>query len=143
MADTKHTYAAPVSTGPTEGDGVNYRGIVWFIVVTGLTTAVCQLLMWWLVRIEHARVAAADTPRAPHAVGVMTNPPPPNLLTLDSVTMPLGEPTNLQRFRESEDAVLTTYGWVDKNANTVRIPIERAKALLLERGLPVRAATGK
>ena len=34
--------------------------------------------------------------------------------------------------------MLTTYGWVDKNAGTVRIPIDRAKELLLERGLPVR-----
>ena len=29
---------------------------------------------------------------------------------------------------------------MDKSAGTVRIPIDRAKALLLERGLPVRAA---
>ena len=43
-------------------------------------------------------------------------------------------------FRAHEHEVLTTYGWTDKNAGVVRIPIERAKDLLLERGLPVRGA---
>jgi hypothetical protein len=34
---------------------------------------------------------------------------------------------------------LTTYGYTDKNAGTYRIPIDRAKDLLLERNLlPVR-----
>ncbi len=41
-------------------------------------------------------------------------------------------------FRAQEHEVLTTYGWMDKNAGVVRIPIERAKDLLIERGLPVR-----
>jgi hypothetical protein len=37
-----------------------------------------------------------------------------------------------------EDRVLTTYAWVDRNAGTVRIPVDRAKDLALERGLPAR-----
>ena len=39
--------------------------------------------------------------------------------------------------RAREDAVLTTYGWVDRNTGVARIPIERAMDLLVERGLPV------
>ena len=42
-------------------------------------------------------------------------------------------------FRQRENAALTEYGWVDRNAGTVRIPIEQAKELLLQRGLPSRA----
>lgn len=37
-----------------------------------------------------------------------------------------------------EDRVLTTYAWVDRGAGVVRIPVDRAKALILERGLPAR-----
>ena len=33
-----------------------------------------------------------------------------------------------------EDAALHSYGWVDKNAGTVHIPIEDAMRLMLERG---------
>jgi hypothetical protein len=139
MADTKHPPVA-ASTGPTEGDGISYRGIVWFVGILIVTTVFCQGLMWWMFRYEQVRITAAGTPRAQYAAPVLQAPPPPNLISLDSKDMPLGEPTNLQRFREDEDLILTSYGWIDRNGAVVRIPIDRAKALLLERGLPVRAA---
>ena len=34
--------------------------------------------------------------------------------------------------REQEAETLTTYGWVDQEKGTVRIPVERAEALYLE-----------
>lgn len=40
-----------------------------------------------------------------------------------------------------EAALLTSYSWIDAKAGLVRIPIDRAIALLSERGLPVRTAT--
>jgi hypothetical protein len=46
----------------------------------------------------------------------------------------------LQDVRKHEDERLTSYGWVDKNAGRVRIPIDRAMDLVLQRGLPFRAA---
>ena len=48
-------------------------------------------------------------------------------------------PNEMHEFRLREDAVLHGYGWVDKNAGTVRIPIDQAMRLTLERGLPSRA----
>jgi hypothetical protein len=45
---------------------------------------------------------------------------------------------NLQKFRAEEEHQLSSYGWVDQNTGLVRLPIDRAKALLLERGLAVR-----
>jgi hypothetical protein len=44
----------------------------------------------------------------------------------------------LYDFRTKEDEELHSYGWVDKNAGTVHIPIEDAMRLTLERGLPSR-----
>jgi hypothetical protein len=46
--------------------------------------------------------------------------------------------TEMYEFRLQEQAVLHGYGWVDKNAGTVRIPIDEAMRLTLERGLPSR-----
>ena len=40
--------------------------------------------------------------------------------------------------RAHEDELLDTYGWVDKNAGVVRIPIDEAMKLTLQRGLPAR-----
>ena len=36
--------------------------------------------------------------------------------------------------RKIEKQALTTYGWVDQKAGVVRIPVERAMGLLVERG---------
>ena len=45
---------------------------------------------------------------------------------------------DLSNLRAREDALLNSYGWVDKNTGVVRIPIERAMQLIVERGLPTR-----
>jgi hypothetical protein len=57
-------------------------------------------------------------------------PPEPRLQTA-----PLKD---LQALRAWEERVLTTYAWVDREAGIVRIPLERAKDLMLERGFPTR-----
>jgi hypothetical protein len=43
---------------------------------------------------------------------------------------------NLQQFRAAEDADLNSYGWVNRDAGVVRVPVARAMQLLLQRGLP-------
>jgi len=58
-------------------------------------------------------------------------PPEPRLLT--------NEPLNLQQFRDRESQTIGHYGFIDQAAGTVHLPIDRAKELLLQRGLPVRA----
>ena len=45
---------------------------------------------------------------------------------------------DFEQFRAAEDAQLNSYGWVDKKAGVIRIPIERAMDLIAERGLPTR-----
>jgi hypothetical protein len=47
---------------------------------------------------------------------------------------------DLKAMRAAENAVLHSYDWVDKDHGVVRIPIERAIAILAARGLPARPA---
>jgi hypothetical protein len=42
----------------------------------------------------------------------------------------------LEQIRRREHALLEGYGWVDRERGLVRIPIERAMAILAERGWP-------
>ena len=139
MADTKHAHGA----APIEGDGVSYSGIVWFVVILTLTTFACQLIVWGAFELMEWRVARADAARAPLAAErarpaiergrvVTSTPesPQPALLVT--------EPIALREHRANEASSLSAYGWVDRGAGTVRIPIDRAKTLLLERGLPTR-----
>jgi hypothetical protein len=97
----------------------------WLVV----TTAVVVVLLWRLyfvfVRQEAARQPPPPILKAdPEAMAA----PPPNLQT-----RPVQD---FEAFRAREDSVLGSYGWVDKEAGTVRIPIDEAMRLLVERGLP-------
>jgi hypothetical protein len=58
-------------------------------------------------------------------------PPAPRLQTNPA--------SDLQQFLEVENAKLNSYGWIDKGAGVIRIPIDRAMDLLAQRGLPVRS----
>jgi len=49
----------------------------------------------------------------------------------------------LQALRAQEDATLSTYGWADKKTGAVRIPIDRAIELQLQRGFPTRQEPSK
>jgi hypothetical protein len=52
-------------------------------------------------------------------------------------------PADLQAFRAREEGELNSYGWVDKSAGIVHIPIEWAIELIVENGLPVRTGTNE
>lgn len=131
MAHTRPLHAPPAPIGPTEGDGISYRGIVWFVVILTVTTLACQGLVLVFLKYKLGSADRSDAPRAPLSLPANQLPPPPNLLT--------DEPANLRQFRAHEDATLGGYGWVDKNAGTVRIPIDRAKDLLIQRGFGATA----
>ena len=51
------------------------------------------------------------------------------------------ERNQLDKIRLDEEQTLSTYGYIDQKAGTVRIPIDRAMDLIAQRGLPVRAQT--
>jgi hypothetical protein len=54
----------------------------------------------------------------------------------------IDERTELNKVRLYEENRLSTYDYIDKDAGTVRIPIERAMDLLAQRGLPTRTQPG-
>ena len=145
MADINHAHAhAPVQTPPTEGDGVSYSGIVWFMVILIGTTIACQLLIWGLfVLLEANRHPAGE--RAPLAAPVVHPRIDGGRIVSDrempQPSMLVDEPTALDVFRKREDAILHGYGWSDETGGTARIPVERAKEILLKKGFPVRQAT--
>ena len=60
-------------------------------------------------------------------------PPGPRLQTY--------APLDLKRYRDGQNGILDSYGWVDPKAGIVRIPISRAMDLLLREGYPVRGSS--
>jgi hypothetical protein len=136
MADISHR---PAEISPVEGDGISYRGLVWFGVILVITTVVIQLLMVGTFKWLDHEFKSVDAPRAPLAAPIGQLPPAPNLLYLSSGSPQISEPGNLQQFRAKEEATLKGYSY-DKASGAAQIPIDRAKELLLLRGLPLRDA---
>ena len=50
-------------------------------------------------------------------------------------------PLDLKRYRDDQKKILAGYGWVDSQAGIVRIPVDRAMDLLLQKGYPVRGGS--
>jgi hypothetical protein len=140
MADIKH--AGPHGLPErTEGDGISYKALGWSMTILAIITLFCYVLVVGFFKFMESRAVAGDTPRAPLA----TAPVQPSIQDGRMVGGPasvpsllVGDPMNLQKFRDEEEHLLSSYGWVDQNTGVVRLPIDRAKALLLERGLTVR-----
>lgn len=127
MAETSH---AAESTGRGhEVEDVQVRPIVMLAIGLVALTGVVLLLMGWLFHFFATRQARLDVPPSPLAVA-REGPPEPRLeVVLDQV---------LREVRADEEALLHTYGWVDRQAGVVRMPIDHAVTRLLERGLPAR-----
>ena len=106
--------------------------LIRFAVFLAVTTAVCAAIGVGLYKYLDRREAAEKAGRYPLAAVTRPLPPPPRLQTYPSY--------DIKALRADEARVLERYGWVDKNAGIVRIPVERAIDVLAEKGLPYRAA---
>ena len=107
------------------------RGLLYFVLVMAAILAAISLFL--ILLFKHYERSENPTPfvAAPFA-GTQPLPPPPRIQPLPGVDM--------QSYDQSQQNLLNTYGWVDKQNGIVRLPIDRAMELLLQRGLPVRSA---
>ncbi len=103
---------------------ISITAIAIFFVSLAATGVAVLLLMWGLFGVLRSRRAAEEAPPMQPAVRV---PPGPPL-----------EIQDVGALRAEEDRQLESYGWIDRSAGTVRIPVARAMELLVRRGLPAR-----
>jgi hypothetical protein len=92
----------------------------------GLVTIVCAAIAVWLLVWLRRHEEAGDAPRP--ALYFSTEKRQPEGVRLQSAPF-----QDLHRLRDEERDILDHYGWVDEPAGVVRIPIERAMALYVER----------
>ncbi len=117
-----------------EPNTVSIPGVVKFLVGLFVAVTAITLLMWRLLRYFEARMAEEAPPAAPLATGVRLPPEP----RWQGAPGSPGSPTeDIRRFREKEDQMLDSYGWIDQQNGVIHIPIEQAKKLIEQRGLPV------
>jgi hypothetical protein len=114
-----------------ETSDINSRGAAWFGLALALSVVVIALIIW-----KMERALDPTGPSAPYSPNI--SPPKfqsPSPVLQTSVT------DDLQSFRAQEENALQSYDWVDRKAGVIRIPVERAKTLILQRGLPATATT--
>ena len=115
-----------------EHSDVNIRAILMFGVGLIVVGVVISLAVGGLFRyLDNREARRQGAPQYPLAAAQGSRvPPEPRLQT--------NPRQDLADLRAREESTLGTYGWVDKNAGVVRIPIEEAVRKTLERGLPTR-----
>jgi hypothetical protein len=107
-------------------------GIVAFLLIAGLIMHfVLAGVMERLGKTAYPTDALNGTRRGPEAT----------LQAQAGPRLQISPAVDLKNFRAGEEAELNSYGWIDRTAGVVRIPVERAMDLLLQRGLPVRSGT--
>src|SRR4029453_553085 len=125
-----------------EESDINIQALIWSAVVLAVVCLTTAALMAGLFKVLEVQARTRDPQLSPLAMPATTMPtttntspefgsaPEPRLLT--------NEPTALRELRTHEQETLHGYGWVNEQAGVARIPIDEAKKLLIERGLPVR-----
>ncbi|SRR5579883_955447 len=120
-----------------EGD-INVGPVYKFLIWLGLSMVVIYFIVYGIMKWNDARTAEMDQV-ATHLSKSKSEqlPPEPRLqLAPGHAIHPLIEGA---QYRDSVMQGLQTYGYINKTAGTVHIPIDLAKDLLLKKGLPVRA----
>lgn len=106
-----------------------FRAIMWAGVALMVVMIAAFVLMYALLGHFESREQAMATPPSPLVEG-RPLPPEPRLQVTPDI--------DLDSFRAIEDSLVNSYGWVVKEAGVVRIPVDRAMELMLERGFPAR-----
>jgi hypothetical protein len=134
VAEHNHT---PVRDNPEvshERSDVNIRAIVGFGIALLLTAVVVHIALYWL--LEYYREQSPPSAR-------VVSPPKAQEQTTPQPRLQISPRNDLAEMRAAEEKELTTYGWLNEEKQTVRIPIDRAMELLAQRGLPTRKQTEK
>ncbi len=119
-----------------ERSDVSIRGLLWFVVTLAVIVAILQLFIWGLMKVFNRIEVSNDPYVSPLATPASATPTDSLFAEPRLQTTPW---LDLKEFRAGEDAYLNSYGWVDQKGGVAHLPIEKAKALLLQRGLPARA----
>jgi hypothetical protein len=134
------THHTPSASGHGAGDNPQVghertdwrvRPIIWSLVGLLVVGVIGHFTLWFLFTFVVNMGVRSDPVPPPLARTTPEPPAGPQLQVSpaqDWVTM-----------RSQQSQLLNSYGWVDQGSGVVRIPIERAIEMTLERGLPVRS----
>jgi hypothetical protein len=110
----------------------NAKGIFLSVVGLFVVLVLVNFIVHWIIKDFRNSPAPSDR----FSGSVRTQPMEAGQATYPRLQ--ISPPVDLKKFREEEATKLDSYGWVNQTAGVVRIPIERAMDLVLQKGLPTR-----
>jgi len=130
--------------GQVESSAVSPKPVLLFLAVLFVATAfvffVVKGLDFGLKKLDAmnqgqpATQVQTDARKLPPGPLLQGAPGKGSTATTDKPTdLPLEE---MEKLRKSTDEKLSSYGWVDKPGGVAHVPIDRAKAMIAEKGLP-------
>jgi len=96
------------------------------VVALILTVAIIAAAVWWMYGYVRRQDEARDVRR--------TLIPAPSPVPAEP-RLQVDPAQEYVKFKQEQDQVLNSYGWVSRETGRVRIPIERAMGLVAERGV--------
>ena len=124
-----------------ESSNIKAKPVLAFLGVLAVATAFVFVLIWGLLWAFDQRRDADPTPPASRVElpdGQRKLPPEPRLQGAPAPDGPSLLPLDDWKvYKEMTDRQVVSYGWVDKASGVARIPVERAKELVAEQGLPL------
>lgn len=120
--------------GGYEKSDASPRGLLYFALIMAALLAAMSLFLIGVFKYFERTENPGSVIAEPFA-SARPLPPPPRIQPYPGVDM--------QSYYESQQKILNTYGWIDRQSGLVRLPIDRAMELLLQRGLPTRPAATK
>jgi hypothetical protein len=144
MSDqTKHENTT--EQGGYERQDLQVSGILYFLLTIVVVVVICLFGLRGLFDFLDHREKALQPAVNPLLTNVPTDTrrisDPDEYLkkTFPDPRLETDERNQLNKETVREEELLYSYGWVDEKAGTVRIPIERAMDLIVQRGLPIRS----
>jgi hypothetical protein len=129
--DKAHEHEPGVNPGVShETRDINVFQVSAFGIGLLLSCIVTVFAMWVMFNFLFQREDAknADNPAKAMMNERQKLPPEPRLQAEPKV--------ELKDLRADEDAILSSYGWIDPNKGIVRIPIDQAIDIVAQKGLP-------
>jgi hypothetical protein len=114
-----------------EESDVNVRAILGFGIGLLVVAVVVHLFLWWLQGFFQRQTDREQTRGYPLGVSQQEQLPPGPRLQANPQQ-------DMRELRAKQEALLNSYGWVNRDAGVARIPIEEAMRMVVERGLPTR-----
>ncbi|MDB6148545.1 MAG: hypothetical protein JWO45_2209 [Spartobacteria bacterium] len=118
--------AAPTGAGHEHKDA-DPVSLATIAAILALCLALILLTVWLMLHALNARRPAANEPKREIASEQELFPEP---------RLEANSSNQFPKWRAQETMELTGYGWIDREHGVVRIPIDQAMRLLVERGLP-------